>query len=152
MAEEPGSRKGVPETGDIRFQWQYDRNAPGQRHKIAFLDTPSGDLVIFPHRDWDAPVGVTIECIIYPANRSGIAAPKGGIPASQKVSSYTLETLPVDIRRALVDEINTTLNRMTDAFEASTNLFNGLIERLSHDTSWGEEESDALAEAPSGGE
>ncbi len=149
--EAPGSREGVPEIANILFHWQYDRSSPGQRHKIAFLDTPTGDLVVFPHRDWDAPVGVTVECVIYPTYRAGVAAPKDGIPTNQRVSSYTLESLPIGIRRMLVDEVNTNLNKMTDAFEASTNFFNGLIERLSHDIDWGDEEDSSDTEAPSGG-
>lgn len=121
----PGSVEGIPELAQITFTRQWSPTTPGVEKKIAFLPLKDGRLVIFPHNRWDPPIGIVIECVLYPARSAAVAAPTGGIPPDEEVTGTDIQasasSAPVDLRkqlaRELIDKIAKPLAKIIEALD-----------------------------------
>ncbi len=85
---EPGSNPDIPEIADVIFQEVWDRTNPGTKRKLAFLQLSNGGrLTVFPHQEWDAPVGEARQVVLYPVQKAAVAAPVGGIPVGERLGA-----------------------------------------------------------------
>lgn len=85
---DPGSVSNIPETADVLFQEVWDRTNPGTKRKLAYLQLADGGrLTVFPHQDWDAPIGVTRQVVLYPVRNAAVAAPVGGTPGDERLGA-----------------------------------------------------------------
>ncbi len=84
--QNPGSNPDIPEEADITFEMQWDRNKPGVKRAIAYLELDNGRrLVVFPDRTWKPPTGRRIKCVLWPIRNAAVAAPVGGIPDEEYI-------------------------------------------------------------------
>ena len=82
----PGSNPNIPETAVVTFREQWNKQKPGTRQWIAYLPGRGNSrLVVFPHREWRPPLGVPLDCVLYPVRNAAVAAPSGGIPDEERI-------------------------------------------------------------------
>lgn len=94
---EPGSIADIPETTDVLFQEVWDRTNPGTKRKLAYLQLSNGRrLTVFPHQEWDAPLGKSRQVVLYPVRNAAVAAPVGGIPVTERVVAAQVEGTSAD--------------------------------------------------------
>lgn len=94
---EPGSFADIPETTDVVFQEVWDRTNPGTKRKLAYLQLSNGRrLTVFPHQEWDAPLGKSRQVVLYPVRNAAVAAPVGGIPATERALADQVEGTSAD--------------------------------------------------------
>jgi len=135
--QSPGSNPGIPEQAEIEFKEQWNRAKPGTKHKIGFLQlTDGGRLAVFPHREWDPPLGEGRLCVLFPVRNAAVAAPVGGIPEQEHVEDehsqaprqsratypddgvhgeVDLSGVPEDVRRELAAHIGSKMGSIYDA-------------------------------------
>jgi hypothetical protein len=88
--QNPGSNPDIPIEADVEFEEQWDRTRPGVKRKIAYLELENERrLVVFPHREWNAPIGRQGRVVLFPVRNAAVAAPVGGIPESERISATT---------------------------------------------------------------
>src|SRR3990172_3093939 len=88
--QNPGSNPDIPVEADVEFEEQWDRTRPGVKRKIAYLELENERrLVVFPHREWNAPIGQRRRVVLFPVRNAAVAAPVGGIPESERLSPTT---------------------------------------------------------------
>ena len=85
--QNPGSNPDIPVEADLEFEEQWDRNRPGVKRKIAYLELENERrLVVFPHREWNAPIGKQRRVVLFPVRNAAVAAPVGGIPEPERIA------------------------------------------------------------------
>ena len=88
--QNPGSNPDIPVEADLEFEEQWDRTRPGVKRKIAYLELENERrLVVFPHREWNAPIGQERRVVLFPVRNAAVAAPVGGIPEAERISAVT---------------------------------------------------------------
>lgn len=87
--EFPGSNPDIPESAEIIFNERWDRANPGTKKIFGVLQINGRKLVVFPHREWEAPLDTPVKCVLYPVKNAAIAAPFGGIPTEEKIEAVT---------------------------------------------------------------
>jgi hypothetical protein len=86
--QNPGSNPDIPVEADLEFEEQWDRTRPGVKRKIAYLELENERrLVVFPHREWNAPIGHQLRVVLFPVRNAAVAAPVGGIPEIERVAA-----------------------------------------------------------------
>ncbi len=87
--QSPGSNPDIPSEAEVTFREQWDRAQPGTKRIFGQLDMAGGRrLIVFPHREWRAPLGVPLRCVLYPVRNAAVAAPVGGIPETEQKPAY----------------------------------------------------------------
>lgn len=93
--QNPGSNPDIPVEADLEFEEQWDRTRPGVKRKIAYLELQNERrLVVFPHREWNAPIGQQRRVVLFPVRNAAVAAPVGGIPESERLAVAPVQAEP----------------------------------------------------------
>ncbi|MBI4305598.1 MAG: hypothetical protein HY678_04700 [Chloroflexi bacterium] len=86
--QNPGSNPDIPVEAEVAFEEQWDRTRPGVKRKIAYLELANERrLVVFPHREWNAPILERRRVVLFPVRNAAVAAPVGGISESERLTA-----------------------------------------------------------------
>jgi hypothetical protein len=84
--QNPGTNPDIPVEAEIEFEEQWDRSRPGVKRKIGYLELDNERrLVVFPHREWNAPIAQQRRVVLFPVRNAAVAAPVGGIPDHERI-------------------------------------------------------------------
>jgi hypothetical protein len=98
--QNPGSNPDIPVEADVEFEEQWDRTRPGVKRKIAYLELKNERrLVVFPHREWNAPIAQQRRVVLFPVRNAAVAAPVGGIPEPERLAAMPIH--PETVREPL---------------------------------------------------
>lgn len=129
---EPGSIADIPEIADVMFQEVWDRTNPGTKRKLAYLQLSNGGrLTVFPHQEWDAPVGVARQVVLYPVRNAAVAAPVGGTPGDERLGA-SRQGAPLDNVNnvATVEPGRENFNEALEAVDAAFRAVDDTMGRL----------------------
>jgi hypothetical protein len=88
--QNPGTNPDIPVEAEIEFEEQWDRTRPGVKRKIGYLEMENDRrLVVFPHREWNAPIEQRRRVVLFPVRNAAVAAPVGGDNRSRAVRRFS---------------------------------------------------------------
>jgi len=127
--QKPGTNPNIPETATITFKLDWSRRFPGEKVAMTYIETKGGrgGMICFPHKDWAPPIGVPIECVLWPGSNVVFASPVGGIPENERTTESSngshAELSEEDKVIAVTEQIN---DALTDFVERTDKLLQEL--------------------------